>query len=99
MIHELVWQDFFKGFIISKELHSFHSLELRNVLPGKYEPRAIKIASKAQETTEQHTINLMLVTSVVTPKRAYNFEWCSFEDMRGFFSMVEAIMGVTIYKM
>ena len=81
-----------------KELHSFRSPELRNVLPGKYEQSAIKIASKAQETSDQHTVNLMLVTSVVTPKRTYNFQWHSFEDMRGFFTMVEAIMGVTIYK-
>jgi len=72
---------------------------LRHILPGIHEPSAIKIASKMSETTEQrNTINLLLVTSVVTPKRAYAFEWYSFKDMREFCCVMEAIMGVTIYK-
>ena len=93
VIEHLYWNS-----IETQYIHSFPFLELRNVLPGKYEQSAIKIASKAQDTSDQHTFNLMLVTSVVTPKRTYNFQWHSFEDMRGFFAMVEAIMGVTIYK-
>lgn len=75
-----------------------NSSELKIVLPGKYEPSAIKIASKTQETTKQRRVNLALITSVVTPKRAFNFEWHNFEDTKEFFSVIEAIMGVTIYK-
>lgn len=72
---------------------------MRNILPGSHEPSLIKIASKVQETTKQRgTVNLMLTTSVVTPKRAYNFQWHSFKDMRDFCDMIEAIMGVTVYK-
>ena len=74
------------------------SSEIRNILQGNHEP-TLKVASKMPHTANQNSsINLALVTSVVTPKRAYNFEWNNFNDMREFYSTAEAILSVFIYK-
>ena len=75
------------------------SSEIRNILQGNHEPTALKVASKMPHAANQNsTINLALVTSVVTPKRPYNFEWNNFNDMREFYSTAEAILSVFIYK-
>ena len=52
----------------------------------------------AHTASQNSTINIALVTSIVTPKRAYNFEWNNFNDMREFYSTAEAILSVFIYK-
>ena len=73
-------------------------IDIEVVLAGKHIPNAIKYSGKRKKFEGYESGNLERIVSIVTNRRVYNFECFDLPELKDFYCMVEAVIGVSLER-
>ena len=66
------------------------------VQPGRFVSSALKHCGRKRRVGADHSGNLGQIASVITNRRVYNLEFTDYSDLKAFYSMIEAVFGLTL---
>ena len=68
------------------------------VQPGRFVSSALKHCGRKRRVGADYSGNLGQIASVITNRRVYNLEFTDYSDLKAFYSMIEAVFGMTLFS-